>query len=601
MPPAASTRTRAARVLRFWCRIIDTSCRSATLSFHRPAPRGAFRKSEAESYPEGSASLALGFRCTRSRPVHELPSSTSTHPQTAEASSTRSSIATEAAPDVACIWSAAVVGVTGTPIEVEVRISSQLPRVDVVGLPEAAVRESVSRIRGAIAAANLTFPDRRVTINLAPAELRKNGAGLDLPIAIGILAATGAFKREQLAGYSFFGELALDGRLRGTRGTLAAVLAMRDRGAHSVIVPAVSAERACNASGIRVLGARNLAEVVGHLCDQEILQPSDRPFSFSSQPQMEREDAHCLSDIRGQDLAKRALEIAAAGGHGLLMTGPPGTGKTLLARRLPGLLPPLPENERLEAFCVLDASGALAPDQPIPEAPPFRAPHHSASAAGLLGGGNPVRPGEVSLAHHGVLFLDELPEFDRRCLESLREVIEQGVVRIARANYSCELPANFQLIAASNPCPCGFYGSPKRDCRCDDATLARYRRKLSGPLLDRIDLGVWVGEVPWETLRQPSGGPSSASVRERVGRSREIQRARGVVYNAAIPDSKLDQLVLADEEALGLLGRAVTGLSLSARATRRVLRVARTIADLAGQATTNREALAEALQLRPSS
>lgn len=488
-----------------------------------------------------------------------------------------------------------MVGVAGVPVEVEVRISSQLPRVDVVGLPEAAVRESVSRIRGAISAAGLAFPDRRVTVNLAPAELRKSGAGLDLPIAIGILGATGVLDRECLARRGLLGELALDGRLRATRGTLAAVLAMRDAGASEAIVPMSSARRARYAPGIRIFGADDLASVVGHLRGEHRLSPAEEESFEDLVPD---KTAECISDIRGQPLAKRALEIAAAGGHGLLMIGPPGTGKTLLARRLPGLLPPLCENERLEAFRVLDASGAISPDQPISNSPPFRAPHHSASAAGLLGGGNPVRPGEVSLAHHGVLFLDELPEFDRRCLESLREVIEQGVVRIARANYGCELPAHFQLIAAANPCPCGFYGTPGRDCRCDDATLARYRRRLSGPLLDRVDLGVTVGEVPWAVLRAPSQGPTSDAIRERVARARTHQRERGVVTNAAIPDAKLDDLVRANCEALDLLGRAVEGLHLSARAARRLLRVARTIADLADQEETNANTVAEALQMR---
>ena len=496
---------------------------------------------------------------------------------------------------IARVWSATLVGVTGVPIEVEVRISSQLPRVDVVGLPEAAVRESVSRIRGAIAAAGLTFPDRRVTVNLAPAELRKSGAGLDLPIAIGILGATGVISPERLAGRGLLGELALDGRLRATRGCLAAVLAMRDLGAHEAIVPHVSAQRACYAPGIRTIGANDLAEVVGHLRGEECLAPTELTTSRSVD-----QDASplCISDIRGQSQAKRALEIAAAGGHGLIMTGPPGTGKTLLARRLPGLLPPLGDHQQLEAFRVLDASGAISPDQAISQRPPFRSPHHSASAAGLLGGGNPIRAGEATLAHHGVLFLDELPEFDRRCLESLREVIEDGVVRIARANFSCELPARFQLIAAANPCPCGFYGTPGRDCRCDDATLARYRRKLSGPFLDRIDLGVVVGEVPWAILRAPNHGPTSEIVRKRVVESRRHQLARGVSSNAAIPDAALDVLVNADEAAMALLGRAVEGLHLSARAARRLLRVARTIADLADRPRIGREAIAEALQLR---
>ncbi len=503
------------------------------------------------------------------------------------------------------VWSAAVVGVTGVPVEVEVRISSQLPCVDVVGLPEAAVRESISRIRGAIAASGLSFPDRRVTVNLAPAELRKNGAGLDLPIAVAILTAAGELPAEAPAGRAFLGELALDGRLRATRGSLASLLALsQSGGVREAVVPAGCAARARHAPGLVVRAAADLREVVAHLRDVERL-PLAETLADALMPACERsfgtdgdEAPPCLSDIRGQTLAKRALEIAAAGGHGLLMTGPPGTGKTLLARRLPGLLPPLRDEERLEAFCVLDAAGILAPEAPIPDQPPFRAPHHTASAAGLLGGGNPIRPGEVSLAHHGVLFLDELPEFDRRCLESLREVVEQGVVRIARANFACELPAQFQLVAAANPCACGDYGTPGRDCRCDDASLARYRRRLSGPLVDRIDLVVTVGEVPWSVLSGPPDGPTSATVRERVARARALQQARGVRSNAAIPDARLDALVRADPDALELLGRAVERLHLSARVARRLLRVARTIADLAGQPATSRGAVAEALLVR---
>ncbi len=511
---------------------------------------------------------------------------------------------------MAGVWSAALSGVTGVPVEVEVRLSSQLPRVDVVGLPEAAVRESISRIRGAIAASGLSFPDRRVTVNLAPAELRKHGAGLDLPIAIGVLAANGLFSPEQLERRAFMGELALDGRLRITRGALAGVLALRDIGATEAIVPAASAAQAAHAPGVRVIGAASLCEVVGHLLGERIL-PRLEPCAS-----LEGRDPHalagdsteastvapppCLRDVRGQPLAKRALEVAAAGGHGLLLTGPPGTGKTLLARRLPGLLPALDESARLEAFCILDASGLAPADQTIPHAPPFRAPHHSASAAGLLGGGSPIRAGEVSLAHHGVLFLDELPEFDRRCLESLREILEQGVVRIARAQTRCELPARFQLVAAANPCPCGYYGTADRDCRCDDAALARYRRRLSGPLIDRIDLDVRVAEVPWEILNRPSEGPSSDEVRERVERARALSRARGVMTNAAIPDPRLDELVRAEPDALALLGKAVARKRLSARAVRRVLRVARTIADLAGRQTTDRHAVSEALSLRSS-
>jgi len=519
------------------------------------------------------------------------------------------------------VWSAAVVGVTGVPVEVEVRISSQLPCVDVVGLPEAAVRESISRIRGAIAATGLPFPNRRVTVNLAPAELRKNGAGLDLPIAIAILGGAGELPAEALAGRAFVGELALDGRLRATRGTLASLLALREAGVREVVVPAGCAHRARYAPGVVVRAAPDLRAVVAHLFGEERLPTAqervaaeDRAAIGAETPLRSGEGddraGPCLSDIRGQTLAKRALEVAAAGGHGLLLTGPPGTGKTLLARRLPGLLPPLRDEERLESFCILDAAGVLAPEAPIPDRAPFRAPHHTASAAGLLGGGNPIRPGEVSLAHRGVLFLDELPEFDRRCLESLREVVEQGVVRIARANASCELPARFQLIAAANPCACGSYGTPGRDCRCDDAALARYRRRLSGPLVDRIDLVVAVADVPWAVLNGPIDGPTSEVVRDRVARARTIQHARGLLHNspvnspvnatvnAAIPDARLDELVAAEPEALRLLGRAVEKLHLSARVARSLLRVARTIADLGGRATTSTGDIAEALLMR---
>jgi len=495
------------------------------------------------------------------------------------------------------VTAAALVGVDGTPVEVEVRISSQLPRVDIVGLPEAAVRESAARVRAAITAAGHRFPDRRVTVNLAPAGVRKSGAGLDLPIAVGILAAEGQIEAETLVGRAFVGELALDGRLRAVRGALALALALRGAGIGELVIAGESAREAALAEPLRVCAAATLGDVVGHLMGGDALPAVDAPALDAGGP----DGAHafgCLSEVRGQRRARRALTIAAAGGHGLLMSGPPGAGKTMLARRLPGLLPPLERDEAIEATRVHGASGLLDASAPVVAQRPFRSPHHSASAAGMLGGGNPLRPGEVSLAHAGVLFLDELPEFDRRVLEALREVLEEGQVRIARATGRALFPARCQLVAACNPCPCGWYHSGQRDCRCDDGALARYARRLSGPLLDRIDLQIELQPVAWRDLDTPAAGESSAHVRSRVIAARRRQRARGVRTNALLPDRSLDELVRATPEARALLGRAVEGLGLSARAARRALRVARTCADLEGEREVAAPAMGEALGYR---
>ncbi len=496
------------------------------------------------------------------------------------------------------VWGAALVGVDGVAVEVEVRISSHLPRIDIVGLPEAAVRESAARVRAAINAMGEKFPDQRVTVNLAPAGLKKSGAGLDLPIAVGILAASGALEHEPLQGRAFAGELALDGRLRPVRGALAQVLAARDLGCGEAFVAKASASEAAIAPGIEVYGAAHLGEVIAHLRGAEALgvcaTPDLTAFEKSSAPG----DGLCLRDVRGQETAKRALEIAAAGGHGLLLSGPPGSGKTMLARRLPGLLPALTLDEALEVTRIHGAANRLDEGTPILRHRPFRAPHHTASTAGLMGGGSPPAPGEVSLAHGGVLFLDELPEFDRRSLESLREVLESGHVRLARAGFSCRFPARFQLIAAANPCPCGWYRSGVRDCRCDDATIARYRQRISGPLLDRVDLHVNVPAQAWAELEAPSDGASTRERRERVAVAQERQRERGIRRNADIPDARLDEIVAATAEAGKLLGRAVDRFRLSARAARRVLRCARTIADLAGRRRVEPADIAEALSSR---
>jgi magnesium chelatase family protein len=500
---------------------------------------------------------------------------------------------------VSCILGAALSGVDGIPIEVEVRISSQLPRIDIVGLPEAAVRESAARVRAAISAIGRTIPGRRVTVNLAPAGVRKSGAGLDLPIAIGILAAAGALEANRLGSLALVGELALDGRLRGVRGALARALCLAAAGARKVIFPRENGPEAGLAPGIDVRIADDLASVVESLGTGKDLPRAPKAASARSPDAASRVD---LRDIRGQARAKRALEIMAAGGHGLLFLGPPGTGKTLLARSLPGLLPPLDFEAALEVTRIHGATGRLDRDAPLMSERPFRAPHHTASRAGLLGGGSPPRPGEVSLAHRGVLFLDELPEFERRSLESLRQVIEERRVLIARAQGTSEFPAHFQLAAAANPCPCGWRLSALRDCRCDDSSVARYAARLSGPLRDRIDLHVSVPEISWSELAGPGDAPDSASVRARVEAARRGQAQRlaafGVSTNAEISIGALEAAVAATPEAHALLARAVDRLALSARAAHRVLRVARTVADLADEQRVGPAAVAEAVDLR---
>ncbi|UTA54905.1 YifB family Mg chelatase-like AAA ATPase [Lysobacter soli] len=492
--------------------------------------------------------------------------------------------------NLALVHSRARSGVRAPAVRVEVHLAGGLPAMSIVGLPEAAVRESKDRVRAAILCAQFEFPARRITVNLAPADLPKDGGRFDLPIALGILAASGQIPLEALADGEFLGELGLTGELRAVDGVLPAALAAGDAG-RKLIVPAGNGAEAALASRVEVRTARTLLEVCAHLTGR-------KPLPFAEAPALERTPGPDLADVRGQAQARRALEIAAAGGHHLLLIGPPGCGKTLLASRLPGLLPEATESEALEAAAIASVSGRGL-DPARWRARPFRSPHHTASAVALVGGGAQPRPGEISLAHQGVLFLDELPEWDRRALEVLREPLESGVITVSRAARSAEFPARFQLVAAMNPCPCGWAGDPSGRCRCSPDAVRRYRGRVSGPLLDRIDLHVEVARLPPAALRPDApAGESTGTVRARVVEARARQHARAGKTNAVLDQPETAAACrLADADRL-LLERAVDALQLSARSMHRIMRVARTIADLDDAAAIGTAHLTEAISLR---
>lgn len=495
--------------------------------------------------------------------------------------------------------------VSGTPygveaklIEVQCDVGQGLPGFAIVGLPEKEVTEARERVRSAIRNVGLPFPDLRITANLAPADLRKEGAGLDLALAMALLVATGEVAEERAQGLVFLGELALDGALRPVRGVLPVALAAREAGLLGMVVPEASAPEAALVEGLAVYPAQDLRTAAEFLRGEREILPAPRVVPEPKEPP----EWIDLRLVRGQEHARRALEIAAAGGHNLLMVGPPGAGKSLLARCLPGILPPLSFDEALEVTRIYSVAGVLPPDQPLLRSRPFRAPHHTISYAGMVGGGHGVpTPGEITLAHHGVLFLDELPEFDRKVLEALRQPLEDRRITVVRAGVAVTFPASFALVGAMNPCPCGHLGDPMRACRCRPHEIIQYRKRISGPFLDRIDLFVQVPRLTREELLGDGTGEPSEAVRARVLGARERQQARlrGRAHtNAELGPGEVRRQCRLAPDAQALLARAVDHFALTGRGYTRVLRVARTIADIASADIIGAEHLAEALQYR---
>lgn len=494
----------------------------------------------------------------------------------------------------AVVYSRANVGIHAPPVAVEAHLSNGIPQFNIVGLPETAVKESKDRVRSALLQSGFSFPKRRITINLAPADLPKEGGRFDLPIAISILLASHQLSCHQLDKYELTGELALSGELRPIKGILPFALATQ-KAQRQLIIPQANVEEATWVSPLTIYGLNDFLSVCAHLSGQK----SQAPATFCSTLPLENEPIACLSEVCGQPHAKRALEIAAAGGHSLLMIGPPGTGKTMLASRLNALLPPLPQSEALEVAAIYSISQRGFQKKALWKRP-FRSPHHTASAISLVGGGRQPMPGEISLAHHGILFLDELPEFSRHVLEVLREPLESGKIHISRAAGQAEYPANFQLIAAMNPCPCGYLSDLRHACHCTSEQIQRYRNKISGPLLDRIDMHIEVPSLPGKLLStfHPKQEETSQAIQQRVVLARNRQLARGHNINSKLSPHEIVEFCKLDNHAQQLLTSALEKFGISARTYHRILKVARTIADLGDSSQIQSEHIAQAIQYR---